>query len=74
MYVLFPFRWCPMFPSSCSDFAKAIELIIAIQITNTIVLEIISKQLNITTTISKLIIETKEDFYIIMHFLNVNHN
>ena len=63
-----------MFPSSCSDFAKAIELIIAIQITNTIVLEIISKQLNITTTISKLIIETKEDFYIIMHFLNVNHN
>ena len=63
-----------MFPSSCSDFTKAIELIIAIQITNTIVLEIISKQLNITTTISKLVIETKEDFYIIMHFLNVNHN
>ena len=63
-----------MFPSSCSDFAKAIELIIAIQITNTIVLEIISKQLNITTTISKLIIETKEDFYIIMRLLNVNHN
>ena len=74
MYVLFPFRWWPIFPSSGSDFTKAIELIIEIPITNTIVLEIISKQLNITTRISKLIIETKEDLYIIMHFLNVNHN